>query len=68
MSLPRFAGWGAVSGLLLAVYVAALRGQSFGKEVLVFGPALALTGAVCAAGSLALARRSKGTLPGPTGS
>lgn len=65
MSLPRFAGWGAVSGLLLAIYVAALRGETL--EVLVFGPVLALAGAVCAAGSLAVARRSeRATLPGPS--
>ena len=66
MSLSRFAGWGAVSGLLLAVVVAALRGETL--EVLVFGPVLALAGAVCAAGSLAVARRSeRATLPGPSG-
>ena len=66
MSLPRFAAWGAGSGLLLAIYVAALRGEAL--EVLVFGPALGLAGAVCAAGSLAVARRSeRATLPGPSG-
>ena len=67
VSHSRFAGWGAVSGLLLAVLIAALRREAFGREVLVFGPALALTGAVCAAASLALARRSgRATLPGPS--
>jgi hypothetical protein len=66
MSLPRFAGWGAVSGLLLAIYVSALRGETL--EVLVFGPVLALAGAVCAAASLAVARRSeRATLSGPGG-
>ncbi len=66
MSLSRFAGWGAVSGLLLAVVVAALRGETL--EVSVFGPVLALAGGVCAAGSLAAARRSeRATLPGPGG-
>ena len=68
MSLSHFAGWGAVSGLLLAVFVAALRGEALGEEVLAFGPVLALVGAACAAGSLALARRAQRLeLPGPGG-
>ena len=70
MSLSRFAVWGAVSGLLLsAIFVvgAALRGASVWGEFLVFGPALAVSSAVCAAGSLALARRAeKLVLPGPS--
>jgi hypothetical protein len=66
MLLPRFASWGAVSGLLLAVFVAALRG-AVGRELLVFGPVLALAGAGCAAGSLARARRfERATLPSPS--
>jgi membrane protein DedA with SNARE-associated domain len=59
MSLARFAGWGVVSGLLLSgifVVAAALRGENWGREFLVFGPPLAMASAVCAAGSLALAR------------
>jgi hypothetical protein len=71
MSLSRFAGWGAVSGLLLSgifVVGAALRGETLWGEFLVFGPALAMTSAVCAAGSLALARRAETReLPGPSG-
>ena len=62
MSLPRFAGWGASSGLLLSgIFVAgaALRGDSLWGELLVFGPALAAASAVSAAGSLALARRAE---------
>lgn len=62
MSLPRFAGWGAVGGLLLAgifVVVAALRGVSVWGEFMVFGPALAMASAASAAGSLALARRAE---------
>jgi len=70
MSLSRFAGWGAVSGLLLSgifVVGAALRGETLWGEFLVFGPALAMSGAVCAAGSLALARRAeRGEFPGPS--
>jgi hypothetical protein len=71
MSLSRFAGWGAVSGLLLSgifVVGAALRGESLWGEFLVFGPVLAASSAVCAAGSLALARRAESReLPGPSG-
>ena len=71
MSLSRFAGWGALSGLLLSgifVVGAALRGAALWGEFLVFGPALAMSGAVCAAGSLAVARRAeRRELPGPSG-
>jgi hypothetical protein len=71
MSLSRFAGWGAVSGLLLSgifVVGAALRGEALWGEFLVFGPVLAMASAVCAAGSLAVARRAeRRELPGPSG-
>jgi len=71
ISLPRFAGWGAMSGVLLSgIFVAgaALRGGALWGEFLVFGPPLAMAGAVCAAGSLALARRAeRRELPGPRG-
>jgi predicted Kef-type K+ transport protein len=71
MSLPRFALWGAVGGLLLSgifVVGAALREESLWGEFLVFGPALTMSSAVCAAGSLALARRAeRRELPGPSG-
>jgi len=70
MSLSRFAGWGAVSGLLLSgifVVGAALRGEALWGEFLVFGPVLAMASAVCAAGSLALARGAeRRELPGPS--
>ena len=62
MSLSRFAGWGAASGILLSgifVVGAALRGGSLWGEFLVFGPPLATASAVCAAGSLAIARRAE---------
>ena len=71
VSLSRFAGWGAVSGLLLSgifVVAAALRGESLWGEFLVFGPPLAMASAVCAAGSLAMARRAeRQELRGPNG-
>jgi len=57
MSLPRFAGWGAVGGLLLSGILAWAAG--LGGEYLVLGPVFALSGAACAAGSLALARRAE---------
>jgi len=55
MSIPRFALWGAVGGLLfsgLFVTVASLGLQA----LVVLGPVFALSGAGCASGSLALAR------------
>ena len=71
MSVSRFAGWGAVSGLLLSgifVVGAALRGGPVLGEFLVFGPVLAVASAGCAAGSLALARRAeRRELPGSRG-
>ena len=71
MSLSRFAGWGAVSGLLLSgifVVAASLGGETLGGEVLVLGPVLAMVSAVCAAGSLAVARRAeRRELPGDSG-
>jgi hypothetical protein len=57
MSLPRFAAWGAVGGLLLSGIFALAAG--LGGEFLVLGPVFALSGAGCAAGSLALARRAE---------
>jgi len=56
MSLPRFALWGGVGGLLFAgifVVAAALGIEAF----LGLGIVFALAGAGCASGSLALARR-----------
>ena len=61
MSLPRFAGWGAVGGLLLSgIFVlGAVLGGDATLDVLVLGPVFALSGAGCAAGSLALARMAE---------
>jgi hypothetical protein len=62
ISLGRFAGWGAVGGLSLAVlFVAAvaLAGESLWGELVGLAPIFAGAGAACAAGSLALARRAE---------
>jgi len=56
LSLPRFAGWGAVGGLLIAAIVGLIAGP--GGELLVVGPVFAAAGAISAAGTLALARRA----------
>ena len=56
MSLPRFAGWGAFGGLLLAGAVRWAAGPD--GEILVLGPVFAAAGAISAAGTLALARRA----------
>jgi hypothetical protein len=58
LSLPRFAGWGAVGGLLFSVlFVVAV--AVFGNDqlpLLVLGPVFAGAGAASAAGTLAVAR------------
>lgn len=57
MSLPRFAGWGAMGGLLLSALF--VRGASLGwGEVLAISTTFALACALSASGSLALARRA----------
>lgn len=65
MSLPRFAGWGAVGGLVLSgifAGIGALAGESV--EILVLSAVFGLAGAGSAAGSLALARKvAVGDLP-----
>lgn len=61
MSLPRFAGWGALTGLLLTgIFVsgAAFRAESLGVGVVALAIVPTLAGAICAVGSLALARQS----------
>ena len=62
MSLRRFAGWGAVGGLLLAGLFGsamALQGEALWGDILFLGPVFALAGAASAAGSLALARMAE---------
>lgn len=59
MSLPRFAGWGVIGGLLLSAIFA--KAASLGPgDLLAVAPVLALASAACASGSLALARRAAG--------
>jgi hypothetical protein len=56
MSLPRFGVWGAMGGLLLSALFA--KAASLGRgDLLAIAPSFALASAICAAGSLALARR-----------
>jgi hypothetical protein len=57
MSLPRFAVWGAMGGLLLSALFAKVGSLGWG-DVLALAPTLAVASAVSAAGSLAMARRA----------
>lgn len=58
MSLPRFALWGGVGGVLLSVVFSLVAG--LGVEMpLVLGPVFGIAGAVCAATTLALARMAE---------
>ena len=57
MSLPRFAAWGAMGGLLLSALWAKAASLGWG-DLLAIAPTFALASAICASGSLALARRA----------
>lgn len=57
MSLRRFAGCGALGGLLLSGVFAIAASLGWG-DVLAVAPTFAVASAVCAAGSLAVARRA----------
>ena len=58
MKISRFAAWGGISGFLLSAVFA--RAASLGAgDVFVIAPLFAVAGAICASGSLALARRAK---------
>ena len=57
MSLPRFALWGVMGGLLLSALFAKAGSLGWG-DVLALAPTLAVASAVSAAGSLAMARRA----------
>lgn len=68
MSLPRFALWGALGGFSFSALFVTVTGLG-GWAYLGLGGIFAASGAVCAAGSLALARRADdpGALDGPDG-
>jgi hypothetical protein len=57
LSLPRFAVWGAAGGLLLSALFARAASLGWG-DVLAVAPTFAFASAVCASGSLAIARRA----------
>lgn len=63
MSLPRFAGWGALGGFLLSaifvVVVTLVDDPTFLPNLIVLGPVFSTAGAGCAAGALVLARRAE---------
>ena len=64
MSLPRFARWGAVGGLLFSVIfvfaaAAFAEGATFIQNLVFLGPLFAGIGAGSASGLLALARRAQ---------
>jgi hypothetical protein len=64
MSLPRFAGCGALGGLLLAAIFAKVASLGWG-DLLAIAPTFAAASAVCATGSLAMAKRAvRRDLPG----
>ena len=56
MSLPRFAAWGATGGIVLSAVFAKAASLDWG-DVLLIAPTFAVACAVCASGSLAVARR-----------
>lgn len=56
ISMPRFAGWGALGGLLFSGVFALAAGLA--GEFLILGPLFAIAGAGSAVGTLALARRA----------
>lgn len=58
MSMPRFAAWGGLGGVLLAAVFVPLTGQGT-DLLLLLGGIFGLAGATCAAGSLALARMAE---------
>ena len=57
MKLSRFAGWGGIGGLVLAAIFARAASLGWG-DVLAITPTVAAACALCASGSLALARHA----------
>lgn len=60
MSIPRFAAWGAAGGLLLALLISIPLGTAALPVIAIIFPVAA---GVCAAGTLALARRGEDRTP-----
>jgi hypothetical protein len=58
MSLRRFAGWGAVGGAILSVFLVKALSLGVGDALLV-APTIAIACGISAAGSLAIARRAE---------
>ena len=58
MKISRFAGWGAIGGVVLSAIFARIASLGW-SDVLAVTPALTAACAVCASGSLALARRAE---------
>jgi hypothetical protein len=58
VTLQRFAAWGAVGGAAMAAVFARAVSMSWG-DLITIAPVFAVASAVCAAGSLALARRAE---------
>ena len=58
ITLPRFALWGAAGGLLLSGVFAKMASLGF-TEFLALAPTLGIASAICASGSLALAKRAR---------
>ena len=59
MSLRRFAGWGAAGGIVLSAVFARAASLGWG-DIIMIVPTFAVASALCATGSLALARRALG--------
>lgn len=57
MTLSRFAAWGAVGGVLLSAIFTRAASLGWG-DALAIAPTFAVASAICASGSLALARRA----------
>ena len=58
LSIARFAGWGAMAGLLLAALFARAAALDWG-DLIAVAPTFAAACAACASASLALARRAE---------
>jgi hypothetical protein len=64
LSIPRFAAWGAIGGVLLSAVFTRMASLSAADAAMIV-PTFAAASALCAAGSLALARRGEAPALGP---